>query len=371
MGSDPKGFTATLEQMSQAMDFIEPDLIRRNRAKYEEYLQSRKGLLALVMTYPDLYETYRARVEELASKKHTFKVRVGDWVTINGWRFRIAALREVDGLALTERVRVDGKLVSSDWTHGTELVPDSTPPSESELETMAPCTAEERLARHRQRLIKQVVVPAGGPAPLVREGQTELREREWSTEVPEGDVNGAQLKRHWAFLLETRAARRAQLDESARTKHTDTSGLSRWIRERYTQIHYFEAVMSLLHRIVAPDAAYLCGADCNHLDRGLSREQLRRYQGSLAAFRASTDYESEENYTVERAANDLEHYVRGWAFEHVKTLGTRTWQLVRCLPGAEADDFYEVRVKEKDAVVETRAFPNKDAAKAFYDAVAA
>lgn len=89
----------------------------------------------------------------------------------------------------------------------------------------------------------------------------------WTNALPARGLSGVLLWRYWAWVLKTRADRKKSQD-SYTSKHQPTSGMHRWRRERVTQMHMFEAVLALLHSIVAPGAAYLCGAKCTHLAEG-------------------------------------------------------------------------------------------------------
>lgn len=53
---------------------------------------------------------------------------------------------------------------------------------------------------------------------------------------------------------------------------------------RYGQkidIKVHEAVIALLHEIIAPDAPFLCAHDCSHVHAGASPDELRRFFDAL------------------------------------------------------------------------------------------
>lgn len=122
-----------------------------------------------------------------------------------------------------------------------------------------------------------------------------LQELPWKNPLPERGLSGAELSDFWAWADSVRMQRKRQLQAS---RHDRSESYRRWCRERWTQIGMLEAILDLLHRILAPGTAF-CGQDCSHLQAGLSPAQAKRFLDALDAFRAITDYESEENYTAE------------------------------------------------------------------------
>jgi hypothetical protein len=147
------------------------------------------------------------------------------------------------------------------------------------------------------------------PAPLQREGSERIIEATRNKNpLPERGLTADELSRYWAWALKRRAARQAQLEQPG---DFSSPGYSTWRKERRIQIAMIEGVLELLHRIVAKDARYLCGADCNHLGQGLDPVQLKRFTDSLDVYRACTDYESEENYTAQYCHDAIEDLLAG------------------------------------------------------------
>lgn len=148
--------------------------------------------------------------------------------------------------------------------------------------------------------------PAQGPddpPPMERHRTISLQELPWNNPPPQKGLSGPQLRDYWMWALSVRAARLKQLEDPVEDPNSSSYG--KWRRERWTQIRMLEAILDLLHGIVAPDAPYLCGEGCNHLGVGLDPEGAKRFLDSLDAFRATTDYESEENYTAEYSRNEM------------------------------------------------------------------
>lgn len=139
------------------------------------------------------------------------------------------------------------------------------------------------------------------PSDPSRRSEHHMQELPWKNPLPARGLSGAALAGYWSWAYEVRAKRKAQLE----TKRDDWSeSYRRWRKERWTQIGMLEGILDLLHRVLAPDAPF-CGQGCTHLEDGLGPEQAKRFIDSLDAFRAITEYESEENYTAEYACSEM------------------------------------------------------------------
>jgi hypothetical protein len=366
MGNDKPGRRITIDQVLEAMRSVAPELARRDPAAFAA-ARREGGTLALLERHPDLRDEYHRRLNASSQRAASLKVKKGDWVTINGWRLRIAGINSLNGSVNTERVRIDGMVVSSCWSDGALLLPDAAPPRPDELETMEPMSARERLNRHAAHLVPTPKREPGGAAPLVRLGAEEVVESAWTNQLPERGLSPALLRRYWAWALETRATRQQTLEDSYKKYAGDDSeSLATWRQERVIQVHMLEAVLALLHRIIAPAAAYLCDAECQHLSAGVTAEQLKRFVGSLEAYKACTEYESEENYTAEYSAAEMRNLMVGERTLSRLELGGLVFTIAHLTPGDAAVDSFEVRVCRGDQRVESHHFKEEQAARALF-----
>lgn len=83
MGNETMPVAVTFNQLMTAMDAVEPELARRDPAAFAN-ARSNGGTMALLSKHPDLQQEFQQRLSE-ANRPKPLKVKVGDWVTINGW----------------------------------------------------------------------------------------------------------------------------------------------------------------------------------------------------------------------------------------------------------------------------------------------
>lgn len=273
----------TIEQFVNVAREFDEELRNRDPAAFRA-AQRDGGTLKLLQTHADLTQRFSAKLA--AWRPPSVNVKPGDWVTISGTRFRIGAVDVETGTVSIQRVRVDGRVVSSETGLSAEgLVADANAPDEDELESMAPMSARERLTAQATKvaLHEAAKVPAAQD-----DGVTALNE--------------VQLRRFWAFLHETRAARRTQLAAPG----SSADGYSRWVNERHRQIAVLGELIALLHRLVGDAPA--CGLECVHLSSGLTVAQHQHVRAALKAILEATTYESEENYTAEYCSAALARF---------------------------------------------------------------
>ncbi|MCI0572060.1 MAG: hypothetical protein L0Y66_15000, partial [Myxococcaceae bacterium] len=84
-----------------------------------------------------------------------------------------------------------------------------------------------------------------------------------------------RLARFWRDSVERHAYRVAKRNEPGRR--------SDYRYECKIEIKKYEEVLELLHRIIAPGVAVLCGVECEHVAGGASPEQLKRFLDSMDA----------------------------------------------------------------------------------------
>lgn len=267
-------------EIEEALLKIQPDAILRGRhATYYDFTEAPE----LLERWVRMLDAVKGRATRMAGRSPSVSFRRGAQVSQK--YLAAAALRDPRGFAEARRRGV-----------GTLSLLARYPDLEEQFfrELREPETPPSRPPPMRA---------PGDPKPLERHGEMALEEMPWKNPLPERGLSGGELAGYWDWALDTRAARLAQAKDLPREEQTE--GHLRWLKERWTQVRMLEAILALLHRIVAPHAAYLCGAACMHLEAGMSPEQAKRFLDTLDAFRAITDYESEENYTAEYARGEF------------------------------------------------------------------
>jgi hypothetical protein len=104
-------------------------------------------------------------------------------------------------------------------------------------------------------------------------------------------VGGEALARYWGELVEycvgkiaRRQAAAKAIDEAyARGDPRGATSIGQWRYGQKIEIKAAEMVLELLHRIVAPDAPFLCDDRCPHVRAGATAGQVKRFLDSLDA----------------------------------------------------------------------------------------
>ena len=201
----------------------------------------------------------------------------------------------------------------------------------------------------------------GYARPLRRLGVRVLPERQGHQPLPARGVGGMGLGRLWQALLAQHARLQAGLGQPAH------QGGPRAARE----LQAVEAVVALLHAIVAPGAAFVCDERCRHVDAGLSPARVKRFADSLEAFLeddggGAPDARERENAVVRGALRELWALVEGHKVEWFLERPHALYVLTRHMPtGAEEDDFFVVTCREVDAPARELRFEDLHTAQTF------
>jgi hypothetical protein len=138
--------------------------------------------------------------------------------------------------------------------------------------------------------------PGRAPAqPLPRLGSYSVEERQWSNALPTAGVSPADLAEYWTKIVTAAVGERArrrvaakEVDEARARGDAPLAGAV--VSSRYTskiEIKTTEAVLALLHEVIALEAEYLCDDCCAHVHAGATPEQAKRFLDSLDAQIAS------------------------------------------------------------------------------------
>lgn len=147
--TDAKGRTYRWDdRLTEALREVEQQLAER-----EGRGPKRDGLLLIdTRAHPDLTAAKERAFDEAVERYRSrapLQVKTGDWVRIGGYRFRIGRVNEKSGLVETERVGLDGKVVSSVPADGAGLAPDTSTEPEPEDGLRPPYDIRDAHARAR------------------------------------------------------------------------------------------------------------------------------------------------------------------------------------------------------------------------------
>jgi hypothetical protein len=171
---------------------------------------------------------------------------------------------------------------------------------------------------------------------LERTGYYVIPQAAGNNPLPAHGLPPAQLERFWERLLADLEKRKGMRQGAIRDGST---GALEFAYHGKMEVKTVEAALALVHSVARPDVKETCGRGCPHLSEGLSPEAVKCLLDSLDAYRARTDYESDENYIAERVRAEL---VDCLTFE--KTLFRRetdagVYEVIRTRPSATEERF--------------------------------
>lgn len=150
---DSKGRTYRLDDDTLLHDLTE---IERELARREGRAPRSEGLgVTDTRAHPDLTSA-REKAYDAAAARHQGRpallVKTGDWVRIDGYRFRIGRVDARSNLVETERLAPDGSVVSSVPANGAGLLPDDSSAPEPADGLLPPDAVKDGYARARYAL---------------------------------------------------------------------------------------------------------------------------------------------------------------------------------------------------------------------------
>ena len=117
---------------------------------------------------------------------------------------------------------------------------------------------------------------------LRRLGFYRIDEKPWTNPLPPRGATGEELRQFWLNLLRYHREQFELRDRPCACGGETASHLE-WKYGQKIDIKVHESVVELLHRILVPEAPFLCNQCCAHVAAGASPEQLRRFVDAIAA----------------------------------------------------------------------------------------
>lgn len=193
---------------------------------------------------------------------------------------------------------------------------------------------------------------------LERRGYYEIPEAAGNNPLPDRDLTPNELTQLWDDLI--------ACWESKKTARSNAiaDGALEWGYHAKIEIKTQEAVIALLHGVIAPDAEFLCARGCPHLERGMTADQVKRVLDALDAYRRTKDYESDENYIAERGRNALFDFFVPEKIHYRNEQKNGVLEVVRLRPAPERVQ-YLVRWPDAEGRTSERFFESADQAMEF------